>query len=47
MNLVANFVAPYVASFVAGAAGLIVGGLVVPKLPMYQLKVAEYTTAEE
>ncbi|MGI9951728.1 L-lactate permease [Moorellaceae bacterium AZ2] len=30
--LVANFVTPYVASMVAGASGLLVGGLVVPRL---------------
>ncbi|WP_227765403.1 L-lactate permease [Zhaonella formicivorans] len=38
LNIMANFVTPYVASFTAGIAGLLVGGLVVTKLEVYKPK---------
>jgi lactate permease len=40
LNVMANFVTPYVASFTAGMAGLLVGGLVVTRLPAYRPKEA-------
>ena len=36
LNLMANFVTPYVASFTAGMAGLLVGGLVLTRLRSYR-----------
>lgn len=36
LNLMANFVTPYIASFTAGMAGLLIGGLVVTRLPSYR-----------
>jgi lactate permease len=47
LNIMANFVTPYVASFAAGMAGLLVGGLVTTRLPWYRPKqsVPEYTAA--
>jgi lactate permease len=44
LNIMANFVTPYIASFTAGMAGLLVGGLVVTRLPHYRPK--EGTSAE-
>jgi len=38
LNIIANFVTPYVASFVAGMSGLLVGGLVVTRLSVYKSK---------
>ncbi len=38
LNIMANFVTPYVASFTAGIAGLLIGGLVVTRLPSYRPK---------
>ena len=38
LNIMANFVTPYVASFTAGMTGLLVGGLVVTRLPSYRPK---------
>ncbi|WP_227765394.1 L-lactate permease [Zhaonella formicivorans] len=38
LNIMANFVTPYVASFTAGICGLLVGGLVVTKLKAYKPK---------
>jgi len=45
--LVANFVTPYVASMVAGAAGLVVGGFVVPRLYRSQGVGAEVAAGSE
>jgi lactate permease len=36
LNVMANFVTPYIASFTAGMAGLLLGGLVVTRLPWYR-----------
>jgi lactate permease len=36
LNIMANFVTPYIASFTAGMAGLVLGGLVVTRLPAYR-----------
>jgi lactate permease len=36
LNIMANFVTPYIASFTAGMAGLLLGGLVVTRLPSYR-----------
>lgn len=44
LNVVANFVTPYIASFTAGMAGLLLGGLVVARLPWY--RPAEGTMAD-
>lgn len=38
LNVMANFVTPYIASFAAGMAGLLIGGLVVTRLPSYRPK---------
>jgi lactate permease len=38
LNVMANFVTPYIASFTAGMAGLLVGGLVLTRLPSYRPK---------
>lgn len=36
LNIMANFITPYVGSFTAGIAGLLVGGLVVTRLSVYK-----------
>lgn len=36
LNLMANFVTPYIASFTAGMGGLLIGGLVVTRLKSYR-----------
>jgi lactate permease len=38
LNIMANFVTPYIASFTAGMAGLLVGGLAITRLPWYRPK---------
>lgn len=38
VNIMANFITPYVGSFTAGISGLLVGGLVVTKLKVYKPK---------
>ncbi|MDA1186029.1 MAG: L-lactate permease [Acidobacteria bacterium] len=38
LNIMANFVTPFVGSFTAGMAGLLIGGLVLTRLPSYRPK---------
>jgi lactate permease len=44
LNVMANWVTPYVGSLAAGMAGLLVGGLVVTRLPWYRPKEARRDT---